>query len=411
MQHVSLIIFILQGFIISRLIAKGNLISYSFFKIFQHKKISLKKLLLISMAITGCLSSLISNVTTVILLLPFLKKLNQTFQKTHPQKYLLLMTIFPISIAYSANIASISSVIATPTNLILLTFLEWHQIHLPYMLSFVGWLLWGIPLTILLICGTWLLLQTYISKQGDLNIKDLINQQKVKLLHIDKITIKVILIYLISTLVISTGINYLPHWKPIWLVISILYFLFSLMYVFLIPIKINSNIKTRLLHISDCFSDLPIKAFVFISIMITIIGVGYLINLHIIINTFITPYYEIIQEQPFLFLLICTLFVSFGTEVLLNSSILLAMFSIIGTLYTSNQISNELLISASIAITLSSNCAFISPIATGSNSFAFSMIPKIKRQSKIFIPIGIFTNLFIAVIIACFCNYLVPRLI
>ncbi len=132
----SIIFLFLGGFMIAIATQKINL----------HKYVSSKLLTLFpntprgvifSLAITSAvLSSLISNTTTALLLIPIAMFLTNEIK---------LKVRLVLAIAYGASIGGIVTPIGTPPNLILLGFLEQHQIE---PIAFVQWILLTSPLAL-----------------------------------------------------------------------------------------------------------------------------------------------------------------------------------------------------------------------------------------------------------------------
>ncbi|MFV0562172.1 SLC13 family permease [Malaciobacter mytili] len=135
----SIIFLFLGGFMIAIATQKTNL----------HKYVSSKLLTLFpntprgvifSLAITSAfLSSLISNTTTALLLIPIAMFLTTDIK---------LKVRLVLAIAYGASIGGIVTPIGTPPNLILLGFLEQHQIE---PIAFVEWILLTGPLALIML--------------------------------------------------------------------------------------------------------------------------------------------------------------------------------------------------------------------------------------------------------------------
>ncbi len=143
------------GFLIALALQKWNL----------HKRIALKLLLLVGltparillgfMIATAFLSMWISNTATTMLMVPILisiisklEEINDTETVQHFSIGLLL------SIAYSASIGGIATLIGTPPNL---SFARIFKIYFPNApeISFASWFFYAFPISILLLAITW----------------------------------------------------------------------------------------------------------------------------------------------------------------------------------------------------------------------------------------------------------------
>ena len=150
----SIIFLFLGGFMIAIATQKTDLHKY-----ISNKLLSLfpntARGIMFSLAITSAfLSSLISNTTTALLLIPIAMYLTDN-------KALKLR--FVLSIAYGASIGGIVTPIGTPPNLILLGFLEQKGIE---AVSFVNWIFLTLPLALVM-----LVLIPYILSIGTKGLK------------------------------------------------------------------------------------------------------------------------------------------------------------------------------------------------------------------------------------------------
>ena len=102
-----------------------------------------------------------------------------------------------------------------------------------------------------------------------------------------------------------------------------------------------------------------------------------------------------------LFLLLALL-TSFSTELLSNTAVQLSLFIIIVPLAAMLKFSA---IEALIIITLSSTCAFMSPIATGVNGLAFGGVKDVSLKVMIFV--GFVMNLIGAFYISFYIRFVV----
>lgn len=135
----SIIFLFLGGFMIAIATQKTDL-----HKFISNKLLSLfpntARGIMFSLAITSAfLSSLISNTTTALLLIPIAMYLAE-------EKALKLR--FVLSIAYGASIGGIVTPIGTPPNLILLGFMEQYNLE---PISFVNWIVLTLPLAIVML--------------------------------------------------------------------------------------------------------------------------------------------------------------------------------------------------------------------------------------------------------------------
>ena len=140
----------LGGFIIGLAIEKWDLHKRIAYKIIQTVGTSEKKVLLGFMVATGFLSMWISNSASAIMMLPIGVSVaahfgnNETFSKR-------LM----LGIAYAASIGGMATLIGTPPNIILAGIVKE---SMGIELSFVDWMMFATPFSIILLFVTWLYL-------------------------------------------------------------------------------------------------------------------------------------------------------------------------------------------------------------------------------------------------------------
>lgn len=186
----SIIFLFLGGFMIAIATQKTEL----------HKYISNKLLtlfpntprgIIFSLAITSaCLSSLISNTTTALLLIPIAIYLSDDVK---------VRLRFVLAIAYGASIGGIVTPIGTPPNLILLGFMEQHHLE---AIPFVKWIVLTAPLAMAM-----LIVIPYILSLGVKNLVIDASLHEVKPLTSDQKRLIYILISLVVLLFVNSKIE------------------------------------------------------------------------------------------------------------------------------------------------------------------------------------------------------------
>lgn len=142
----------LGGFIIAKAIERWNLHKRIALNIISFMGTDLNKIVLGFMLATAFLSMWISNTATTVMMLPIgLAVINQI----HDSGRVYFGKALVISIAYSASIGGVATLIGTPPNLVMAGVLKE---YLGYTISFQEWLKIGLPfsLTMLLICWIFL---------------------------------------------------------------------------------------------------------------------------------------------------------------------------------------------------------------------------------------------------------------
>lgn len=149
------IFLIMGGFIIAIAIEKWNLHKRIALNIIYFIGTDVKKIILGFMVATAFLSMWISNTATSVMMLPIgiviIKQLKDN-PKTDADENLIFGKALMLSIAYSASIGGIATLIGTPPNMVMAGILV--QTY-GYEISFLEWFIFGFPVMLLLLFICW----------------------------------------------------------------------------------------------------------------------------------------------------------------------------------------------------------------------------------------------------------------
>ncbi len=149
----------LGGFVIGLAIENRNLHKRIAYNIIRVVGTGEKRVLLGMMAATAFLSMWISNTATAIMMLPIGVSVMNHFGNSQPFSKNLML-----GIAYAASIGGIATLIGTPPNIILAGIV---RESMGYEISFLDWLLFGLPFSAILLLLTWLWLTRYRVEKTD----------------------------------------------------------------------------------------------------------------------------------------------------------------------------------------------------------------------------------------------------
>ncbi|MBW7840754.1 MAG: DASS family sodium-coupled anion symporter [Chitinophagaceae bacterium] len=149
----------LGGFIIGLAIENRNLHKRIAYNIIRVVGTGEKRVLLGMMVATAFLSMWISNTATAIMMLPIGVSVMNHFGNIQPFSKNLML-----GIAYAASIGGIATLIGTPPNIILAGIVKE---SMGYEISFLDWLLFGLPFSAILLFLTWLWLTRYRVEKTD----------------------------------------------------------------------------------------------------------------------------------------------------------------------------------------------------------------------------------------------------
>ncbi|WGK65076.1 SLC13 family permease [Croceiramulus getboli] len=151
----------LGGFMIAIAMQKWNLHKRIALHIINLLGTGIQRIILGFMLATAFLSMWISNTATTVMMLPIAMAIIAQLEdnpETEVDETQLFGKALMLAIAYSASIGGVATLIGTPPNLILAGILEDTY---GYEISFVQWMSFGLPVSLLLLAGCWLYLTRF----------------------------------------------------------------------------------------------------------------------------------------------------------------------------------------------------------------------------------------------------------
>ncbi|MDH5475668.1 MAG: DASS family sodium-coupled anion symporter [Cyclobacteriaceae bacterium] len=152
----SIIFLFMGGFMLALAMEQHNLHKRIALSIIKITGVSGNGIILGFMIATASLSMWISNTATAVMMLPIALSVVGLLEKTYKAEYLNQFKLgLLLSIAYSANIGGIGTIIGTPPNVVLVGYMEsFYDISI----DFLDWMLVGIPVVIVLLMITYFLI-------------------------------------------------------------------------------------------------------------------------------------------------------------------------------------------------------------------------------------------------------------
>lgn len=368
----NVIFLFIGGFIMALALQRWNL----------HRRIALKIIMLIGasprriilgfMVATALLSMWISNTATTMMMVPIALAIILKFREWNQSAELNKFSVgLLISIAYSASIGGLATLIGTPPNL---SFSRIFAIYFPNApeISFTTWFAFGLPLTIIFLIIAWLLLSfMFARKRIELPKPKLFKEEYSKLgktSYEEKVVLGLFLLLAALWLFrkdIILGSFTMPGWSSIWpmpgfiddgtvaIVIALL--------LFIIP---SRTTKGRLMN-WETASKLHWGIVILfgggfaLAAGFKASGLSVWVAQHLIGLGDITP--------VFITVCICTM-ITFLTELTSNTATSEMILPLLGSLAVAIK-TNPLLLM--IPATLSASCAFMLPVATPPNAIVF----------------------------------------
>jgi sodium-dependent dicarboxylate transporter 2/3/5 len=345
----SIIFLFLGGFMIAIATQKIDL-----HKVIAHKLLAIfpssPRGVLYALSITSALlSSLISNTTTALLLIPIALYLTDQLK---------LKTRFVLAVAYGASMGGIITPIGTPPNLILLGFLDTNSLE---SVSFIKWIALTAPLVAIM-----LIIMPYILSIGVNNIKFNKTIDKNIVVTANQKRLTYILLSLVLLLFLNSSIQ--PYYSGLGLNEKGILLGFGLL--MFMP-------KIGFLQWEDT-KKIPYE-------IIFLFGAGFSIAMAFsstgLASQIAIKLLSITSFSTLFLILITATLITFTTEITSNTALISIALPIIYSLAQASNIDTSLLL---MVATICASYAFMLPIATPPNAIAMSSgVVKVKEMASI----------------------------
>ena len=356
-----LIFLFLGGFLISIAMERWNL----------HKRIALKAMTLVGskpsqqiaglMGVTAFLSMWMSNTATSVMMLPIglsvIEMVNQNREKPN-QEFSKAMLL---SIAFSASIGGLATLIGTPPNALMAAYLsESYQIEI----GFAQWMLVGVPLTVIMLVLSWLILTKWcfnVNGEDSVDTSTMFKEKLAQLGAMSKGEKLVLMFFALAALgwifrpVIAKATGLAITDTGIAMFIGLM--------LFIVPVDSKSD--TRILSWDDT-KKLPWGVLLLFGGGLALAGLIKKSGL----AAFIGMQLEGAASFPVLAaVIIVTITIMFLTEVTSNTATTASFLPLLGPIAISLTDGPMMLV---IPAALAASCAFMMPVATPPNAVVFS---------------------------------------
>jgi sodium-dependent dicarboxylate transporter 2/3/5 len=386
------------GFILAIAIEKWNLHKRIALNIINIIGTSVSRIILGFMIATAFLSMWISNTATTVMMLPIglaiISQLKDNPDTIEDENRIFGKALM-LSIAYSASIGGVATLIGTPPNLVLAGILE-DQYNIE--LTFSKWMMFGLPisLVLLVICWNYLTKVAFKFKQKEFPGGKTEIKRQVKLLGKISYEEKIVLFVFVGTAFLWITRSFLL--KPLIPAIDdTIIALTSAFALFLLPTK---NRKSRIIDWESAVK-LPWG-------ILLLFGGGLALAEGFKTSglaEWIGSQNTLIEHLPLIVLLLVIVFaVNFLTEVTSNLATTAMLLPVIVPVALALDVHPYTLM---IGITVAASCAFMLPVATPPNAVVFgSGYLKIPDMMKT----GIWMNLISIILVTLAAYYLLPIL-
>ena len=388
----------------------GFIMALALEKVGLHKRIALNivrltgtssnKVVLGFMIATAFLSMWISNTATTVVMLPIALSvinllINDEDGFTSGDKNFALSMM--LGIAYAANVGGIATIIGTPPNTVLVGFMEQEY---GTQISFLNWMLMGVPFSIFMIAVVYLLLVKliYPNRLNQLyDSKNIIEEELAKLGPVQKQERRVMVIFAVTIFLWITRV-YLNELFPFIHLSDAGISMLSALALFSIPFQFNTGTFT--LKWEDT-TKLPWG-------ILILFGGGLALANGLSSAGVITFIGELVSENDalnaFIVGSLLIMIMLFMTELMSNVALVAIFASVISGIALG--LDHEILYML-IPVAMASSCAFMLPMATPPNAIVFaSGYIKVHEMAKA----GVLLNITAVIILILFSTLIIPLL-
>ena len=350
------------GYLLYRLLDLSNLTRAFVDRTARLSKGRTGVLLLTITASAALLSFFISNTVTMLAFLPLLKSLDRDYRKLDPDAD--MTTPLTLSAIYGANIGGMGSLIGSPANLLLLGALDYFRVPGREQITFLNWFYWSLPLVVLLVLAAWgvILLFGVDPRARRLTALESALHRPAPLSPSQRTALRLFILFLGFWSLEAVLTDRLPLFAQVEQEASIL---FTLVFTWLAMAPRSG--RPPLVPWRFFFQGVPVRGVLFLLLLGGVaIGVRAL-GLDRELSRILVPLVSDQTPMYLVFLFTC-LAVIFATEVLSNTLVSAAFFPVAFHAAQAHAVEPMALM---LAVSISSTCAFMTPIATPCNALGF----------------------------------------
>lgn len=392
MENTQLALLFVCGYFLSRLLVKVRIPEYLIARLLQ-RPASVSRIVLYLIALAAFLSVLLPNAVTAVTLIPVVTLIRQKWIEEKLGDASEITTALALAIIFGANIGGMASITATPANGVLVAYAALRRIPDQGLLRFDGWLLWGVPLAamlVLLAWGTLVLCLRGMRWSGKARaVNDLSTQNRSR----QGVAARMALAFFVTSFVLSAAMHAASE-KGWVLAVTVA---LAVAFVWLL---FGRRRPEPLLAFQDCVQGLPWRGLAIVAIVIVLTAVAAalgLVEYAIDVAANVLPA-QLASMRAFVWV---AFLASFATQVMSNTVVQLVLFETLNV----HPGTGELLIYLLLVVTLSSTCAFMTPIATGVNGLVYGELRGISLTRMLFT--GAVMNAVAALVIAGWVFYVV----
>lgn len=402
-ERLPLMLLFLSGYLVYQLMAATRLTDAFVAWALKKSRGSAATLLLYVIGVSAALSSFIPNTITVLTLLPMLKRLDNEFKA---QGVADMTTVLMCSAIYGAAIGGMGSMIGSPANVVLFGALDLFEIPGREQITFFNWFFWSIPLVIMFVMAAW-------AVAAGLGLPSRARKASVHLECLNDICetgadprqrygASLFWGYMVFWILEAVSRQAVPGFAAVSPLICMGFALFFLYAVFVKVPPVSSSGSGPLLVLGDLLKGVPRRGLIFILGLVVLFAVVHALGLD---EKVVVMAGELLKGDmaPWLLFLLTVLSVIFLTEVLSNTAVVAAFFTIAYYAALGHDMNPLYLM---MGVSLASTCAFMTPVATPTNALAFGEMRG--ASLKAMVALGFVLNLAGALILTGWLSWVLP---
>jgi len=358
-------------------------------------------LILYIIGTAAALSSFLPNTITVLTLLPVLKRLDKGFAD---QGVTGMTTVLMCSAIYGSAVGGMGSMLGSPANAVLFGALDLFQIAGREQINFFNWFIWSVPLVVALVLVAWGVAAglglSSRAREVTIHMECLGDECETN----DRQRYGSMLFWMymgfwVLEAMVRQAVPFAGEHS------TLICIGFTGLFVYLTFIRNapqSSYANGPLLRVAGLLKGIPRRGFLFILVLVVLFGVVHWLKLD---EKAVLLAGKLLQGDvsPLLIFFLTVLSVIFLTEMLSNTAVVAAFFTIAYYAAVGHDM-NPLYLMMGVGV--ASTCAFMTPIATPTNALAFGEMRGASLRQML--ALGFVLNLAVAVILTGWLSWVLP---
>ncbi|MDD3311049.1 SLC13 family permease [Pseudodesulfovibrio sp.] len=400
-RRLPLILLFCGGYLVYRLMAATKLTDAFVHWALRRCKGSAPLLLLYVIGTAAVLSSFIPNTIAVLTLLPVLKRLDRDFADRGASG---MTTVLMCAAIYGAAIGGMGSMIGSPANAVLFAALDLFNVPGRERLNFFNWFLWSVPLVALFVLAAWGVAAGLGLPRSARGVRvvaaapDGPSGADARQRYGGRLFWTYMGFWVLEAVAgqVAPGFGRVAPWVSLAFTVLYLYLLF------IRPAPALPRASGPLLRVRDLVSGVPRRGLAFIILLGGLFAMVHWLRLDERAVALAEPLLRG-DLSPHVLFLATILAVIFLTEVLSNTAVVAAFFTIA---YAAAKAHGLPPLHLMLGVSLASTCAFMTPIATTTNALAFGEMRG--ASLRVMLLLGLVLNLAGAAILTGWLAWVLP---